>query len=109
MQTFVGIAVYRNHFQYPNGVKQEAVLSAILFCVYVNDLYKLLRKRISGCWINGHYMGILGYSDDILFLAPTVDSLKDMVKSCEDYAINHNLEFSTNSIPKKSKTKCMAF
>ena len=79
-----------------------------LFCVYVNNLYKLLRKRRSGCWINGH-MGILGYSDDMLLLAPTVDSLKDMVKSCEDYAINHNLEFSTNSIPKKSKTKCMAF
>ena len=54
-------------------------------------------------------MGILGYSDDILLLAPTVDSLKDMVKSCVDYFINHNLEFSTNSIPKKSKTKCMAF
>ena len=88
-------------FPISNGVKQGAVLSAILFCVYVNDLYKLLRKRRSGCWINGHYMGILGYSDDILLLAPTVDSLKDMVKSCEDYAINHNLEFSTNSIPKK--------
>ena len=83
-----------------NGVKLGAVLSAILFCVYVNDLYKLLRKRRSGCWINGHYMGILGYSDDILLLAPTVDSLKAMVKSCEDYAINHNLESSTNSIPK---------
>ena len=54
-------------------------------------------------------MGILGYFDDILLLAPTVDSLKDMVKSCEDYAINHNPEFSTNSILKKSKTKCMAF
>ena len=96
-------------FPISNEVKQGAVLSAILFCVYVNDLYKLLRKRRSGCWINGHYMGILGYSDDILLLAPTVDSLKDMVKSCENYAINHSPEFSTNSIPKKSKTKCMAF
>ena len=94
-------------FPISNGVKQGAVLSAILFCVSVNDLYKLLRTRRPGCWINGHYMGILGYSDDILLLAPTVDSLKDMVKSCEDYAINHNLEFSTNCIPKKSKTKCM--
>ena len=71
-------------FPISNGVKQGVVLSAILFCVHVNDLYKLLRKRRSGCWINGHYMGILGYSDDILLLAPTVDSLKDMVKSCEE-------------------------
>ena len=32
-------------FPLSNGVKQGAVLSAILFCVYVNDLYKLLRKN----------------------------------------------------------------
>ena len=96
-------------FPISTGVKQGVVLSAILFCAYVNDLYKLLRKRRSGCWIDGHYIGILGYSDDILVLAPTIDSLKDMVITCEDYAMSHHLEFSTSSIPKKSKTKCMAF
>ena len=49
-------------FPISNGVQQGAVLSAILFCVYLNDLYKLLRKRRSGWWINGHYgySGILG-------------------------------------------------
>ena len=84
-------------------------MSAILFCVYVNDLSKLLRKRRSGWWIDGHSIGIPGYSDDIFLLAPCVDSLKDMAKTCEDYAMSRNLEFSTNSIPKKSKTKCMSF
>ena len=49
-----------------NGVKQGDVLSAILFCVYVNDLYKLLSKRRSECWIDGQYISILGYSNDIL-------------------------------------------
>ena len=96
-------------FPISNGVKQGAVLSAILFCVYVNDLYNLLRRKKCGCWIDGHYIGILGYSDDIILLAPSVDALKDMVQTCEEYASSHNLEFSTHPIANKSKTKCMAF
>ena len=32
-----------------------------------------------------------------------------MVKTCEIYAKGHNLQFSTNEIPSKSKTKCLAF
>ena len=32
-----------------------------------------------------------------------------MLKICERYAKNHNLKFSTNQNPAKSKTKCMAF
>ena len=32
-----------------------------------------------------------------------------MIDTCNDYAKEHNLKFSTNPVPKKSKTKCMAF
>ena len=32
-------------FPISNGVKQGAVLSAILYCFYVNGLFQLLRKR----------------------------------------------------------------
>ena len=32
-----------------------------------------------------------------------------MIKICEGYAKLHNLSFSTNENPSKSKTKCMAF
>ena len=34
-----------SQFPLSNGVKQGAVLSDILFCVYVNNLYKLLRRK----------------------------------------------------------------
>ena len=54
-----------------NGVKRGAVLSAILFCVYVDDLYKLLRKQKTGCWIKAEYNGVVGYSDDLLQLSPS--------------------------------------
>ena len=32
-----------------------------------------------------------------------------MLKVCEDYAEQHNLLFSTNEDPKKSKTKCLKY
>ena len=28
-----------------NGVKQDAVLSAVLYCIYMNDLYKKIREK----------------------------------------------------------------
>ena len=38
-----------------------------------------------------------------------MDGLQDMLRVCERYALEHNLKFSTNINPTKSKTKCMAF
>ena len=96
-------------FHISNGVQQGAVLSAILYCIYVNGLFKNLRQHKTGCWINGAFVGILGYADDNFLLSPTFDGLQDMLNICADYASEHNLTFSTNEDHKKSKTKWMAF
>ena len=48
-----------------NGVKQETVLSAILFCVYMDGLLKELRRNRDRCWINNEYVGVIVYADDI--------------------------------------------
>ena len=96
-------------FSLTNGVKQGGVLSAILYCFYCNDLFKHLREKKSGCWINGEYMGILGYSDDNLLIAPSRSSLQNMLMVCEDYAKEHNLKFSTDKDPVKCKTKCLKY
>ena len=88
--------------------------------MYGNDLYKLLRRKRSGCWINGEYNGrvgysngeyngVVGYSDDLLLLSPSLDALQESLITCEAYAKEHNLQFSTGAIPSKSKTKCIAF
>ena len=60
----------------------------------MNDLYQILRKKKYDCWINGEYSGIW----DI-----------QMLKTCENYANEHNLQFSTHANPAKSKTKYMGF
>ena len=96
-------------FPMTNGVRQGAVLSAIAYCFYCENLFALLKQRRSGCWVLGNYHGIFGYSDDNWLLAPSLNALQDMLHTCEEYAISHNLKFSTDPNPVKCKTKLMAF
>ena len=96
-------------FGVTNGVKQGAVLSSILFCIYIDELIKRLRRNKTGCWINGNFVSVIVYADDIVLLSPTLDGLQEMIKTCSDYTTQHNLSFSTHNNPKKSKTKCMSF
>ena len=96
-------------FLLSNGVRQGAILSAILYCFYVNDLFKILRNRRAGCWVNDNYHGIIGYSDDSFLLAPTLSALQEMLLTCQEYAESHNLKFSTDPNPAKCKNTRMAF
>ena len=96
-------------FSLCNGVRQGAILSGILYCFYVNKLFALLRKRRTGCWVNSEYHGIFGYSDDNWVLAPSLNGLQEMMNTIEDYCSSHNLKFSTDPVPSKCKTKCIAF
>ena len=75
----------------------------------MEGLFKELRRKRSGCWIEGEFRGIYGYSDDNWALAPSLSSLQDMLKTMEIYAESHNLIFSTDPLPSKCKTKTMAF
>ena len=88
-----------------NGVKQGAVMSPILYCIYTDCLLKFLRKKKTGCWVNGEYVGILACADDLLLLTPNLDGLQEMIKTCKIYGNDHNLTFSTNPIITKCKTK----
>ena len=55
------------------------------------------------------FLGIVGYSDDNFLLAPSLEALQDMLKTCESFAEEHGLKFSTDTNPNKCKTKCIAF
>ena len=73
-----------------NGVRQGAILSAIAYCFYCEELFSLLKSRRAGCWVLDNYHGIFGYSDDNWLLAPSLSSLQDMLSTCEEYAATHN-------------------
>ena len=88
-------------FSVKNGCGQGKVLAAIAYCIYCEELFAVLRRRHSGCWVRGHYMGIFGYSDDTWVLPPSLSALQDILNTCEEYAAMHNLKFSTDVDPKK--------
>ena len=101
--------VFSSKFSMHNGVRQGAILSAIAYCFYCEQLFTLLEQRRSGCWVNGMFMGLFGYSDDNICVAPSLSALQDMLRTCEEFALSHNLRFSTNLDPIKCKTKTLAF
>ena len=75
----------------------------------MNNLFKILRKQKTGCWVNNNFHGMAGYSDDNWVLSPTLSGLQEMMSTIEIYCHDHNLEFSTDPNPSKCKTKCLAF
>ena len=92
-----------------NGVRQGAILSPCLFCLYIDTLIQALRNSGLGCHIGVIYVGALGYADDVTLLAPTRQSLQEMLWICESFSKNHSMQFSTDPDPAKSKTKCLYF
>ena len=60
-----------------------------------------------GCHVAGVWVGAAGYADDLVLLAPSRETMSKMLKVCADYAEIHNLVFSTDVNPLKSKTKCI--
>ena len=67
-------------FSVNHGVKQGAVLSSIFFCIYIDKLIKTLRRNKTGFWVNGNFVGVIVYADDIVLLSPTLDGLQDYSK-----------------------------
>ena len=100
---------YSDMFSISNGVRQGAILSGFLYCFYCIQLFEELRRKRTGCWMNTVYLGILGYSDDNYLLCPSLTGLQEMLKTCEDFAEEHGLRFSTDPNPTKCKTKCIPY
>ena len=74
-----------------NGVKQGGCFSPTLFSLYINNLINILRKNNFGCRYGPHYMGVCGHADDISLLCPTVSGMKEMLKTCETFAKQHDI------------------
>ena len=96
-------------FGLSNGTRQGAVASPALWAVYVDDLLLELRSKGLGCFVAGVWMGAVLYVDDLALLAPTRKVLAEMLAVVEKYSCSHNLNFSVDSNPKLSKTKCIFF
>ena len=59
----------RNHQD--SGIKwgkQCGVISPLLFSLYVDELFLLLKKSDLGCLVGTTYAGAFGYADDIIII-----------------------------------------
>ncbi len=45
------------------------------------------------CYVGDVYCGSLGYTDDVVLLAPTVSSLNIMLSICAEYANEYDVLF----------------
>ena len=68
-----------------------------------------MRKKKTGCHIGNYFSGLYGYADDLFLISPSRKGLQDMISIAETYADLHNIKFSTNPNPNKSKTKGIIF
>ena len=55
------------------------------------------------------WMGATAYADDLTLMAPDRQTLQKMIYIAEEYGRLHNLLFSTDPNPAKSKSKCVYF
>ena len=102
-----GRACTSNTFGIENGTRQGSVASPAFWSVYLDPLFTRLREAGFGCHVGGVYVGVVGYCDDLLLLAPTRDSAQKMLEICESFTAENNIQFSTNEDPVKSKSKVL--
>ena len=96
-----------NLFNISNGTRQGSVASPAFWSVYLDPLFSQLREAGIGCHVAGMYVGVVGYADDLLLLAPSREAAQRMLQICETFTKASNIQFSTNSDPKKSKSKAL--
>ena len=68
-----------------------------------------MKNNKTGCHIGNYFSGLFGYADDLFIISPSRKGLQEMVTIAENYADKHNIKFSTNPDPIKSKTKGIIF
>ena len=76
---------FSKEFTMTNGVRQGSVLSPILFCFYMNNLFREMRGSKSGCYIGSNYAGCFGYADDLLLLSPSRNGLQELLNKAQKY------------------------
>lgn len=94
---------YSESFSCTNGIRQGAVASPHLFCVYVDELMKELERNGTGCWLGPYFCGSVCYADDVLLLSPSISGLKEMLETCVDYGRDYGMTFNS------SKSMCIRF
>ena len=78
-----------------NGIRQGSILSPHLFSVYVDGLNHNLDSGKVGCHLGDKPMNNLSYADDLVIIAPSAAAMNELLRICDNFAVEHHIVFST--------------
>ena len=95
------------------GLAQGAVLSPLLFLVFINGLRDALAAANLGVKFGDRRIPLLMYADDIVLIAKSPEQLQQMLDVVSDYALRWRLRFNTrpgksNVVPVPASKRNMA-
>ena len=94
-------------FRISNGTQQGSVASPAFWNVYLDPLFAVLQEASIGCHVGGVFVGVVGYADDLILLAPSRHAAQLMLKKCKLFWAENNIKFSSNENPSQSKGKAI--
>ena len=59
---------------------QGGVLSALLFAVYLEDIFEAVDRERPGCYLGIQKMNTQAYADDIILYSPTSSGLRELLQ-----------------------------
>ena len=86
--------IVTDFFDIEGGVKQGCVLSPILFCLYINELSKMLNEHDVGIHIMGVNIKCLFWADDVVLLADNDHDLQRMLNIAAEFSHKWRLNFN---------------
>ena len=67
------------------------MISPLLFTLYIDSLFLLLKQLGLGCHVGLTYAGAFGYADDIALVAPSLYCLKKMNSICKTFTNKYSI------------------
>ena len=93
-QVKFGNTITTDFFDIEEGVKQGCVLSPILFCIFINNLAKMIREASLGVRICDIQIGSLFWADDVVLIAEDKNELQKMLDIATTFSKRWRLAFN---------------
>ena len=75
-------------------MKQDGLLSPNMYNVYIDGLVLYMTSNLLGCHMGRSYMGVLMYANDIVFPAPSVQGLQEMLNHYACFALRRDIKLN---------------
>ena len=82
-------------FNVSNGVRQGGILSPYLFCIYVDELSKMLNNVHVGWFVGTMLVNHVMYADDLVLLSPSAAGLSILLSICSTYGIEYDVMYNS--------------